>query len=164
MSKGLGGFDDDEGDPYDENWKELRTTCGRTTTTRTPPPQPSPKEANPMLNEVHCYKKGRKTDHQRTDNTALSACKIIGKDGDILPGGFSYAKPFELPVPSPDLPLAVEISFDVFQGCQWKYDLGECLDYFKVPIDGCNCGGVNGKQGGWMKNDCVMARVDPNNN
>jgi hypothetical protein len=29
-------------------------------------------------------------------------------------------------------------------------------------VDGCNCSGVDGKQGGVLSNDCYSWRLDPN--
>ena len=54
------------------------------------------------------------------------------------------------------------MTFQVKDGCIWNANYDECMRYMKVPIDSCNCGGENGKQGGYVENNCIMAKVDPN--
>ena len=41
------------------------------------------------------------------------------------------------------------------------YDYDECIRYMKVGIDSCDCGGENDKQGGYVTNNCIKARIDP---
>jgi hypothetical protein len=58
--------------------------------------------------------------------------------------------------------VTITLSFQINTGCTWVWDNNECLKYFSVPTDSCNCKGVNGKQGGTVTNDCYTWRIDPN--
>ena len=35
------------------------------------------------------------------------------------------------------------------------------MRYMKGPIDSCNCGGADGKQGGYLENKCDRWKIDP---
>jgi len=159
---GLGPDGDD--DDLDENWKESRTTCGASTssTVIVPPPSPSPlEEANPRLNALRCFDSGIGTEHIRMDNTITSGCNDIGsRFGSVLKDGDSYKRSFDLPYNGQR--IWIDVSIQVKEGCQWTYSLDDCRHYFSRVVDGCNCGGVDGKQGGWMENNCMSVMLDPN--
>ncbi|KAK1911450.1 hypothetical protein P3342_012751 [Pyrenophora teres f. teres] len=176
-----GGADDDD---YDEDWKEALTTCPiRTktsssssssstktttkapdpTTTRQPdPPAPSPREGDPQTNKLRCYGGlSQRTEHVRIDNTIRSYCNALGSRGTILGPNFFNKQTFTLPQGS-GTGVEIVMSITVHDGCQWKWNFDECKRYFLVPVDSCNCGGKDGKQGGVVSNDCYDMRLDPN--
>jgi hypothetical protein len=157
---------DAPGEPDDEEERgpEDDTTCPTesTTTTSAPTPTPSPLEVgDPSRNERDCYDSGRSTDHARLDNASKSFCESIGGPGDVLKRGFNERK-FEPSVAVGSLRVEIVVSLDIFTGCQWTWSLDECTRYLRVPIDSCNCDGVNGKQGGIVENNCYRWRIDPN--
>lgn len=158
-------------DPDDENWEDLQVTCPTSTTssssssrtTTTASPEPSPYEhGDPRENDWDCYNSGRTSDHERLDNAANSFCNHLGSSGDVLGENFFRDDSLSFPVSGLSLPLEVVLSLDVFEGCEWQWDYNECRRYLSVPVDSCNCGGVNGKQGGTVENNCLRWRIDPN--
>ncbi|TDL15468.1 hypothetical protein BD410DRAFT_902570 [Rickenella mellea] len=48
-------------------------------------------------------------------------------------------------------------------GCSFTVD-GNCNRLLRLPIDGCNTGGVNGKQGGFETDTCGQWTADPGSN
>lgn len=44
----------------------------------------------------------------------------------------------------------IVISLDVHDSCRFDYDEDLCTKYLLGPVDACNCGGENGKQGGTL--------------
>lgn len=56
----------------------------------------------------------------------------------------------------------ISFSFEVLDGCSRTFSMDECTRYFKTPVDSCNCGGENGKQGGYGSNNCLRWKTDPN--
>lgn len=170
-----GTFTDPGGeDDFDENWDEVTTMCpkpsssssGSSTVSPTPvqsqPPKESPREGDPMKNKADCYGSGQKTEHVRIDNTINSFCNTLGKPGTILKENFFFTNTYTLPNSGGGLGVKIVTSLAIDKGCQWTWNSDECHRYMKVPVDSCNCGGVNGKQGGIVRNDCYQWRVDPN--
>lgn len=164
-------------DPFDERGPEDYVTCPEESTSTTtsiepdpeptPEPPPSPPEPSPMEigyptdNVVDCLNSGRKSDHVRMDNSIKSFCEGLGVDGDILSDGFAKARPFDFDQIGLSLPMAIDIPFTVEKYCKWNYNFDECSRYLHVPVDACDCGGVDGKQGGEVKNNCYRWRIDP---
>lgn len=162
------------GGGFDENWEDALTMCLPETSSSSsvsqpkptsaiaqPQPAPSPREGDPGQNGVECYGSGQKTEHARLDSTANDFCNEIGKPGVVLDGGFTHQNTWTLPV-STGLGVKIVVSLDIAQGCQWTWNYDECRRYLNVPVDACNCGGVDGKQGGSVHNDCYWWRIDPN--
>lgn len=58
--------------------------------------------------------------------------------------------------------VTIKVRFEIKPGCDWPYSYDECRQYLKVPVDGCNCDGVNDKQGGIVENNCYKWKIDPN--
>jgi hypothetical protein len=52
-------------------------------------------------------------------------------------------------------------SIEVKPGCEWQFDMDECVRSMKVTVDSCNCKGTNYKQGGVMENNCLKWRMNP---
>ena len=80
----------------------------------------------------------------------------------VLGSGYSHENTWALPVSCGGLGVKTLVSLDVKPRCQWRWDYGECRHYLGVPVDSCNCDGVDGKQGGGVSNDCYIWRIDPN--
>ena len=136
---------------------------------------------NPMLNSVKCYNGGQRTEHDGIDNTDRSFCNQIRPagsasrrrslistldkrdDSTVLEGGYFYEFEFELPTKRGDWTMVnIVIWQTVMEGCEWIWDFDECMNYLNMPVDSCNCGGVNGKQGGVVPNICYTWRIGPN--
>ncbi|KAK3938877.1 hypothetical protein QBC46DRAFT_389339 [Diplogelasinospora grovesii] len=58
--------------------------------------------------------------------------------------------------------IKVDLWFTINKGCTWDVSDDDCHRYLKVPVNSCNCGSVDAKQGGIVKNNCVRWRIDPN--
>lgn len=134
--------DDDEDDKDEEEEKE-----------------PKLDKPDTSKNEKKCYNWGYKSSNMRIANAAEAFCKENlekHKDGPV----FSNFR--ETGQKSPPDTHHFVMTFEVFEGCEWEYDFDDCMRYFKVPIDSCDCGGKGEKQGGTVRNNCVYARIDPN--
>ncbi|KAK5659440.1 hypothetical protein OQA88_641 [Cercophora sp. LCS_1] len=145
----------------------------QTTTTSTTPtsaPTPTSRRAEPSGNEVHCFKSGQTMSNERLQNGRRSACNNIRaraqaesggrkrQEGVELKGGFKYENTFHQSGGQEE----IHITFEVFNGCAWTFNMDECLRYLSTPVDSCNCERENAKQGGWGKNNCLGWMVDPN--
>jgi len=173
---GLDLGSDDEDPDYDENWEDLQVVCPETTTTSVAPARVT---AHPMQNSVACIDQGKKV----TNSLLLSAIKTfcIGFGGPgvwyfgskrvglnamkrdtqetvmLESGSWLHSAKQEVPGQ-----VEVDIGLEVFAGCEWEYDEEECKRYLGVAVNSCDCSGVDGKQGGVVKNDCLLWWVDPN--
>lgn len=121
---------------------------------------------SPMQNTVDCYNSGRKADHARLDSAITSFCNaLVSQVREVKQKWMlSLSFPFDLQFGSEAVSLRVDISAEVFDNCDWKTSFDECQRYLEVPLNSCNCGGTNGKQGGYVQNNCLKFRIDPNNN
>lgn len=162
----------DDGDDYDENADlETETFCGASSTSSTSipvvvaSPVASPRVvADPSQNVVECYNGGHSTTHSEADAIILDFCWDIEQhakwtNGHVSEDGFTYGKTLYT---DPLRSAPFEMWFILEKGCTWDIWPGDCSRYFHVPIDSCDCGGVNGKHGGKVKNKCITARIDPN--
>ncbi|KAI0814551.1 glycoside hydrolase family 55 protein [Xylaria sp. FL0064] len=166
--EGHGPYIDNPNDPdRDENWEELQTVCPTqtktsttTTTTKTKPPTASPHEGDPGLNFKYCYNGGENTEHVRLDNAANSFCNNIADPGDVLiPQTFTQEYSFDVNVGIGYIGIIASVT--IFEGCQWRYNYDECRQYLSVSVDSCDCGGVDGKRGGWVQNDYYQWGLNP---
>jgi hypothetical protein len=162
-------------DDFDEDWEESSVICplpssssstsssSTSTTTSEDPPEPtaSPREGDPMQNKVDCYGGlDQKTEHVRMDNAINSFCSGLGSSGDIFKE--DYFKTVTYPFPQgTGTGVQILISLSVEKGCQFTYSYDLCHRYLEVPVNSCQCGGTNGKQGGFVNNDCLSFRIDP---
>jgi hypothetical protein len=129
---------------------------------QSPPPEESPREGDPTTNKVKCYGSGQKTEHVCIDNTIDSLCNTLGRGGTVLGPNFFSQQTFTLPNSGGGIGVKIVTSLAINKDCQCTWNLDECRRYMKVTADSCNCGSVNGKQGGIISNDCYSWRVDPN--
>ncbi|EAQ92534.1 hypothetical protein CHGG_00769 [Chaetomium globosum CBS 148.51] len=142
------------------------TSATRTRTTTASTPTPTKNRADPDKNTIHCFNSGQKMSNIRLQNGRNSACHNIG-----VYAGVSGRKRATGELEGPfmvegTLPFSgseeIHWTFEVKEGCAWTYDFDECLHYLKTPVDSCNCGGENGKQGGYGSNNCLSWMFDPN--
>lgn len=151
-----------------EDDEDVDCRTSTTTTTKTPEPTKKPdiviRKAigRAKDNTKDCYHKGRWTLHDHLSYSIESFCKILGKPGDLFDQKGTIERKFGQNVVPGTLPVEVVVSFHLLDGCEWSYDYNECRRYLHVPVDSCNCAGVNDKQGGIVKNKCYEWRVDPN--
>ncbi|KAG6917843.1 hypothetical protein DXG01_000748 [Tephrocybe rancida] len=59
--------------------------------------------------------------------------------------------------------FTVRVSGAAINGCRFVVD-GNCNRLLRLPVDGCNTGGVNGKQGGYETDLCGQWNTDPGSN
>lgn len=117
-----------------------------------------------MDNNIDCYNSGQKTEHVRIDNTIEDFCNSLGQSGDVLSGPYFNTYDYVLPNWGGGTSVYIVTSLTINTDCQWTWDVKICKRYLEVPVDSCNCNGVNVKQGGTVSNDCYALRVDPNTN
>ncbi|UNI24920.1 hypothetical protein JDV02_010637 [Purpureocillium takamizusanense] len=157
------------------------------TTTTSAAPKRTLEIGDPEINDRHCYNSGYAAKHVRLDYAIEDYCNELNDKGAILDAGFSYKTSF--PFSGDPWPLLVIIGLVVVDHtkCSWvnKWPASSfdnhgivnstetepqnalqgtelCSKYLHAIIDSCNCGGVDGKQGGTLENDCYEWRIDPN--
>jgi hypothetical protein len=121
--------------------------------------------ADPSINKLNCFNSGLKMSNIRLQNGRNSACNDLAfragvpgrKRGDSeLQAGFKAEG--TLPFSGNE---EIHWTFEVKEGCAWTFDFDECLHYLQTPVDSCNCGGEDGKQGGYGENNCLRWMFDP---
>ena len=109
-------------------------------------------------NEKKCYNSGQKSSYGKIEAAAQSFCNNIRDD----PAGPVFSNFYKEAKKQPPGSYHFAVAFEVFEGCKWEFSMDECLRYFHVPIDSCDCSKKGDKQGGTVRNNCVYARIDPN--
>lgn len=94
------------------------------------------------------------------ESPATSFCDDI--KNDILGPGYFNSKDFPFLYTGGFGSVTTSMSLQIKPRCSFNFEMNLCQKYFSVPADSCNCGGVNGKQGGVIENNCYKWRVDPN--
>ncbi|KAI1371648.1 glycoside hydrolase family 55 protein [Hypoxylon crocopeplum] len=160
-------------DSYNEDWEELEMVCPtptsssstRTSTTTkvdTPTAEPSPYEhGDPTQNKLNCYNSGENTEHIRMDNAANSFCNSVGDPEVVWPELFAHSMDLAFPDNGGLGFVTIKVRLEVKRDCEWAYDYAECRRYLNVPVDSCNCDGVDWKQGGVVENNCLKWQIDP---
>ncbi|KAH6649971.1 pectate lyase superfamily protein-domain-containing protein [Chaetomium tenue] len=148
---------------------ETSTTTTSATPTRTTAPStptPTKNRADPNKNTIHCFNSGQKMSNIRLQNGRNSACNNLAMQAGVSGrkrGTGEIEGPFLV---DSRLPFSgseeIHWTFEVKEGCVWTFDFDECLHYLKTPVDSCDCGGENGKQGGYGSNNCLSWMFDPN--
>ncbi|KAK3897498.1 hypothetical protein C8A05DRAFT_19757, partial [Staphylotrichum tortipilum] len=115
-------------------------------------------------NKVSCYGSGKKANNADLAEVAARFCIEIGLWThwwhDLLEAeNFKIHKNY---TPSTSKGIDVVLTFKLNRKCYWAYDYGECLRYLRNPVDACNCGGENSKQGSTTWNDCLTFGIDLN--
>ncbi|KAK1979523.1 pectate lyase superfamily protein-domain-containing protein [Colletotrichum cereale] len=166
--------------PWESIFRVVERMCEQpqqttTTTTRAQTTQPSQPTAKPLKkpdakhNKVQCFSQGQKMSNVRLRNGIDSFCRNIGSDVGVRARGLEgratgeltggYKKESIKPFSGQE---EISFSFEVLNGCAWTFNFDECTRYFKTPVDSCNCGGENDKQGGYGNNNCLKWKADPN--
>lgn len=161
------GFDGDE-DPEEQNPEDEDVFCPPEEETSAQPPvslpttpvSPPVAVPSPAENEVHCYNSGAKADHDQIDGAVNSFCGQLEKIGHFDEDYFREWSA-ALNVRNNQV-LKIVMSLSVKSGCEWDFVSADCRRYLNVPADSCQCGGVNSKQGGYVTNNCLEWRLDPN--
>ncbi|UZP32215.1 hypothetical protein NXS19_000031 [Fusarium pseudograminearum] len=140
-----------------------RETCNSwintKTTSTTPSPTPTLTKPDPGQNEKHCYNSGQQSNYEAITYAAESFCRDVVNDQVQGPVWSNYKLEGKK---TPSTGYHFKLAFQVNEGCVWTANYDECMRYMKVPIDSCNCSAKGNKQGGWVENNCIMARIDPN--
>lgn len=159
----------DFGDDPNEYYGEESTSCplpssssssSSSTTVTTATPKPSPfEQGDPQLNDVRCYGSGELTENERMQNAAEDFCLAI--EDDNLIEDYFRSEEYTFPYNGGIGYVSIIVSLDIEPNCEFAWNLNECKKYLSVPTDSCNCGGLNGKQGGVVSNNCLSWRIDP---
>lgn len=151
------------------------TSTQATATTTEAPPEESPLErGHARQNRAPgCYNRGKAASHERLENAVNSFCRYLGsgrgsglQTRDVVAG--EGGRPvfrdeiFRTQTEPFNDNLEVVLEFQQFDGCEWDFSFDECKRYLMIPIDSCDCNGVNGKHGGTVENNCYRWRIDPN--
>ncbi|KFY31396.1 hypothetical protein V493_01147 [Pseudogymnoascus sp. VKM F-4281 (FW-2241)] len=177
----LGGnnTNEDAGDDSDiDNYWDSQTRCPfslktsstssstKTSTTEATPTRPTPAPPSPYVegdgrtNSVSCFNRGENTENNRMVNAASSFCDRIEND-DLVPDYFR-SMDFPFPYNGGIGTVKITISLEIKPRCKFTYNKNLCMKYLSVAADSCNCGGINGKQGGVVENNCYKFMSDPN--
>ncbi|KAK8080836.1 hypothetical protein PG997_008654 [Apiospora hydei] len=149
--QGFGELNPMDEDPYDEWGPDVLVMCPEedetssetapAAPTKTPisPPVavPSPMEVGHTLkNRPPCYNQGKATTHERMDNAIRSFCKYLGspvsifgkRDGtEAMEDSVRvFRDDFHQRKTEPFNDLNILFEFEVFAGCEWKYNFDEC--------------------------------------
>ncbi|KAJ8090021.1 hypothetical protein PM082_018600 [Marasmius tenuissimus] len=101
---------------------------------------------------VDCYNAGTKSDRLPFVSAIDQWCAtVIGKH---LDNGQEVSTVFEFG------DVDYWFSAKAINGCSFTID-GNCNRLLRLPVDKCNTGGENGKQGGVMTDPCGQWRADP---
>ncbi|KAF6804556.1 hypothetical protein CSOJ01_10090 [Colletotrichum sojae] len=146
------------------------TTVGSHTTQPAQPTAKPLKRPEAKQNKINCFNGGRKTTNVRMRNGIDSFCRAIGSDaGRVLARGLEGRAAGQLTGGYKKASIQafsgqeeISFSFEVLDGCAWTFSHDECVRYLKTPVDSCNCGGTNGKQGDYGSNNCLKWKTDPN--
>ncbi|RSL95923.1 hypothetical protein CDV31_013702 [Fusarium ambrosium] len=128
-------------------------------TSTTESPTPTPKTPDHSNNKKHCYDSGQKAGYGAIEAAAESFCHNVVDDDEQGPIRSNYKREDKK---NPPKGYHFILSFEVYEGCGWEADYDECMRYMRVPIDSCDCSAKGNKQGGWVENNCIKARIDPN--
>lgn len=96
----------------------------------------------PSKNKIKCYNSGQKSSYGKIEAAAKSFCSNI-RDDSAGPVFSNFHK--EAKKTSTD-GYHFAVAFEVFEGCKWEFSMNECLRYFHVPIDSCDCSKKGDKQ------------------
>ncbi|KAL6405447.1 hypothetical protein AUP68_11203 [Ilyonectria robusta] len=114
---------------------------------------------DPSQNVKHCYGSGQKAGYGAIVAAAESFCRDV-RDDDVQGPVWSN---YELNgKKQPSKGYHFKLTFSVYKDCVWTANYEECMRYMRVPIDSCDCSAKANKQGGWVENNCIMAKIDAN--
>ncbi|BBN01018.1 hypothetical protein MPTK1_2g03950 [Marchantia polymorpha subsp. ruderalis] len=102
---------------------------------------------------VTCYNSGRKFDRAKI----ISAINSFCTNTINLSDGQKVEREFRFPYPETG---HIDISAEA--RCSISVSPNECNRLLRRPTDECNTGGENGKQGGFVEDNCKKFKMDPN--
>lgn len=134
------------------------TTPTQPQPTPDPPPPPPLARPDPSRNKRSCYHGGAFTDNESMQQAYNWFCRNVPlKYGPLLSDIFIEGR-FDV---HSEYIIYIAASVEIYEGCEWEPSCDECVRYFKMPVDSCNCGSADHKQGGIVYNNCGNWRVDP---
>ncbi|KAJ3491209.1 hypothetical protein NLG97_g5636 [Lecanicillium saksenae] len=164
------------------------TTSDKPIETSPRPERPSPRVGDPELNKRDCYKNTRGIDHNQADELIKRFCGEM--ELQLLNSGEEYANQWPYSPPG-QIAYYVRLWFGISKNteCRWVggkskaarsldgldglngtsvarrdvTDSSLCSRYMDAIVDSCNCGGINGKEGGKISNDCFYVGIHPVN-
>ncbi|PTD12663.1 hypothetical protein FCULG_00004335 [Fusarium culmorum] len=136
-----------------EAWVNTKTTSK---------PSPSPTANSPKFSDNYTRCNGRDGQVSNPNAITLAAqsfCRdVVAKNKD---NGYYWSNDKLEGKKLLSTGYHFKFEFSVANGCLWKADYNECMRYFQVPIDSCNRNNKGEKVGGWVKNNCITAIIDP---
>lgn len=123
-----------------------------------------PPGSDPLTNKVECYNHSQTAKHWELDNLIGVFCNELAKYA-VYQNYRESSDGWELArtLYSDQLRSApIEFNFIINKGCTLDIEGDDYSRYLHVAVDACDCGGMDGKQGGAVKNNCFYWRIDPN--
>ncbi|KAF4991477.1 hypothetical protein FGRMN_7788 [Fusarium graminum] len=132
-----------------------------TKTTSKPSPSPSPTLPGPKFSEniLRCNKSGQASNPNAISLAAQSFCRdIVAKNKN---NGYYWSNDRLEGKKVPSTGYHFQLDFSVRKNCLWKANYDECMKYFQLSIDSCNGSGKDKKLGGWVRDNCIEAIINP---
>ncbi|KAF5673559.1 hypothetical protein FCIRC_8022 [Fusarium circinatum] len=136
-----------------DSWVNTKTTSSK--------PSPSPTLASPKFSEriLRCNKSGQASNPNAITYAAQSFCRdIVAKNKD---NGYYWSNDRLEGKKVPSTGYHFQLDFSVRKNCLWKANYDECMKYMQVAIDGCNRRSKSDKLGGWVRDNCIEAIINP---
>lgn len=117
---------------------------------------------DPSQDQVNCYDSGQWSPQEPVIKAIERFCG--GLKGQTLAAGDYREKLEDSTMSSQAIggngaPRLIS-SIEVKPGCKWAVNETSCRSELRKPIDMCNTGSANRKQGGTMFNNCLVWRID----
>ncbi|KAL7760797.1 hypothetical protein ACKLNR_007332 [Fusarium oxysporum f. sp. zingiberi] len=145
-----------------ENSCYTHTRCDAWVNTKTTSkPSPSPTLASPKFSDniLRCNKSGQASNPEAILYAAQSFCRdIVAKNKN---NGYYWSNDRLEGKKTPSTGYHFQLDFSVRKGCLWKANFDECMKYMQVAIDGCNGSRKGDKLGGWVRDNCIEAIINP---
>ncbi|CVL02518.1 uncharacterized protein FMAN_00034 [Fusarium mangiferae] len=135
-----------------DSWVNTKTTSK---------PSPSPTLASPKFSEniLRCNKSGQASNPNAISYAAQSFCRdIVAKNKN---NGYYWSNDRLEGKKVPSTGYHFQLDFSVRKNCLWKANYDECMKYMNVAIDGCNGRSKSDKLGGWVRDNCIEAIINP---
>ncbi|KAF5657026.1 hypothetical protein FHETE_10675 [Fusarium heterosporum] len=132
-----------------------------TKTTSKPSPSPSPTLPGPKFSEniLRCNKSGQDSNPNAITYAAQSFCRdIVAKNKN---NGYYWSNDRLEGKKVPSTGYHFQLDFSVRKNCLWKANYDECMRYFQLSIDSCNGSSKDKKLGGWVRDNCIEAIINP---
>ncbi|KAG4295320.1 hypothetical protein FPRO06_01904 [Fusarium proliferatum] len=135
-----------------DSWVNTKTTSK---------PSPSPTLASPKFAEniLRCNKSGQSSNPNAISYAAQSFCRdIVAKNKN---NGYYWSNDRLEGKKVPSTGYHFQLDFSVRKDCLWKANYDECMKYMNVAINGCNGRSKSDKLGGWVRDNCIEAIINP---